>query len=494
MTQRYLIEVDPQRIKWNPRNPRKHRGTEYIRLRESIKAIGIVQPPTVRVLPGGFFEVIDGEGRVSVAQELRFEQIWVVSVGSIDEPEALVMLQASNVVRSFHFLAECKGLANLHRQGMPNRELAQQFGGSEARIQAMVAIGYFPVETLRLIEEHIASSEKQAEVWGYGLLETTLSLREILPGQSPSGGHQHSLDGIYNYSEVHKAVKKVLGGEITHGTEMRIYVANRKNEIYQARFNQDLQRKLAEEIARIQQDINIAKAKQVLEIEQKTQQRYADQVAMLQQQLVDLNERYTKIVNDASKRPGVLEERENELREALQKTAEERQHFQDLQQSLEEQAFQAQAKIEEEVQRAKQLLEEEAKQILDEEIAAQRKEQKRILKQSEDDLKAYYEQKDRERQIKAENTIRGLLSHGVKSLAETQQVVEHIVSRSMIEAVRQLGGTQQNSLLAAMRAMREALERAEDKLTYGESVLYVEGGIVNGHTARHPDSPKGPTQ
>src|SRR5689334_1645531 len=102
MKERYHIQVDPQRIRFNPLNPRKHRGTEYVRLKESIEQIGIIQPPIVRVLPGNFFEVIDGEGRVSVAQELGFEAIWVISLGIVDDHDALVMLQASNTLRSFN--------------------------------------------------------------------------------------------------------------------------------------------------------------------------------------------------------------------------------------------------------------------------------------------------------------------------------------------------------------------------------------------------------
>jgi ParB-like chromosome segregation protein Spo0J len=109
MLQHYLIQVDPQRIKFNPLNPRKHRGTEYVRLKESIEQIGIIQPPIVRVLPGNLFEVIDGEGRVSVGQELGFETIWVMSVGIVDDQEALVLLQASNTLRSFNFLGNCSG-------------------------------------------------------------------------------------------------------------------------------------------------------------------------------------------------------------------------------------------------------------------------------------------------------------------------------------------------------------------------------------------------
>lgn len=125
MYQPQLIEVDPQRIKFNPKNPRKHQGPEYLRLKQSVKEVGVIQLPTLRVLPGGFYEAIDGEGRVRSAQEARRQTMWAISLGLVNDQDALTMLQASNTVRSFGFLAECRGLANLHRQGQSVETIAK---------------------------------------------------------------------------------------------------------------------------------------------------------------------------------------------------------------------------------------------------------------------------------------------------------------------------------------------------------------------------------
>lgn len=477
---RHLIEVDPQRIKFNPLNPRKHRGTEYIRLQASIRAIGIVQPPIVRILPAGFYEVIDGEGRVSIAQEEHVEKIWVVSVGIIDEHDALVMLQASNTMRSFNLLAECKGLATLHRQGMSSKDLAKQFGSSDSKIITMVAIGYFPAQILARIEEHIATAEKQAEVWTYTLLLQILPLRELLPGTlSPRVGGE--LDGHYDYREVDVAVEKVIRGEITGVEQMRTYVVNRRYEIYQERFDQDLHRRLEEELARLKQELDIAKEQQVHEIEEQTREEYADQIAILQRQLDELGKRHTEIIKEVARRPEIVERREQELREHIQQAEAERQQLRDARRILQEQAERAQAQQEEEARSRRKQVEEEGKQELERALAEQRENQQRAFKQMEQDLKAAYAQKEQDLQIKAENTIHGLLSHGIKSLTEAQQVLEHIISASIIQHVQHLGGTQQERLLGAIRSMNEVLDQAERKLTRRDLVMQVEGGIVNGH-------------
>ncbi len=481
--QRHLIEVDPQRIKFNPLNPRKHRGPEYLRLKENIKKNGIIQLPTVRVLDGKFYEVIDGEGRVSIAQEEHFEKIPVVSVGIIDEHEALVMLQSANTMRSFNFLAECKGLANLHRQGNTIRQLAEQFSSHESKIANMVAIGYFPDELLAKIQDDIARSEEQAARWGYGLLHLILHLRELLPGQAAAGAKWSPLDGIYDYREVNRAVEEVINGKITTGEQMHTYVVNRRYEIYQERFNQDLHRRLEEELAQTRKDLEAVNEQKIHEIEEEAQRRYQGQIDILQSQLDDLSKRHTQIVKQVAKRPEIIEKREKDLTEAIQQAEKERQELQKRRQQWDEEAQQAQLKLQEEMRQKQELWEKEFKKQLGDEISVQREEQKRKLQKTEEDLKAFYAQKDRERQIKAENTIRGLLSNGIKSLAEAQQIIDHIVSPGMIQGVLQLGGAQHESLLWAIRSLSEALDQAEKKLIYGDVVIHVESGGTNGYKA-----------
>src|SRR2546429_4523379 len=208
-----LVEVDPDLIKFNTANPRKHHGSEYFRLKKSVAEVGMVQMPTVRVLPGGFFECIDGEGRVKIAQEAHLPTIWAVSLGIVDSPEALTMLQAANAIRDFNYLAECKGLANLHQQGTTIPTLAEKFGVHQSLIAQMVAIGHFPDNLFTLIQEDMARSEEQASRWTQTLLHGILPLRQEQHGlnarQIEQGRSVH-LETLYDYTEVRLAVEKVM--------------------------------------------------------------------------------------------------------------------------------------------------------------------------------------------------------------------------------------------------------------------------------------------
>src|SRR5438445_711379 len=43
-----LIQLDPAAITFNPYNARRHTGTDFVRLQQSIKEVGLVQYPLVR--------------------------------------------------------------------------------------------------------------------------------------------------------------------------------------------------------------------------------------------------------------------------------------------------------------------------------------------------------------------------------------------------------------------------------------------------------------
>jgi hypothetical protein len=228
-----LIEVDPMMIKFNEQNPRKHQGTEFLRLKESVREIGVVQLPTVRALSGGFSECIDGEGRVKAAQEAQIPTIWVISLGKVSDIDALIMLQAANTVRDFSYLAGCKGLANLHRQGQSSESIAHSLGVSSKTVQRDISIGYFPERTLTLIQEdllragketqdldvtgnQVGLGEKRMFSWSASTLYTLFPLRIQKTGR----GDTSTLDSLYDYTEVHRAIEKIVRSEIVYPTHI----------------------------------------------------------------------------------------------------------------------------------------------------------------------------------------------------------------------------------------------------------------------------------
>ncbi len=482
--QHHLIEIDIGRIKVNPLNPRKHQGEAFDQLKASIEEIGIIVPPLVRVLPAGFYEIIDGEGRTLAAKELGWEKIEVFSIGIADDASTLTMLQVTNSVRTFGFLAECRGLANLHRKEKTKSVLAKETGKKENEITFMIAIGYFPEAILHQIEIDTARSEERAAIWTSTFLRDVLPLRELRPGVTdPSAGAGwRSLDGVYEYHEVNAAIVAAIGGQISTLSEMRTHVSNRRYEIYKTRFDQEVQKRVQEELDLAKQALAQAHAKKEECLEQEISARYTAQVQVLQDQYDDLNRRHKATIADIARHPEEekqrIAEHERRIAAEIEKTQAERLRLQAQQEAI---AQQKKRELQQQ-ETLRRSLEAEAQRKLAVNLA----EQDRKHQEAEKELRNFYEEKSLTSQVKAETTIRGLISHVIRLLTEAQQAVDHSVSPAMIQAVHDLGGAQHESFLWTIRSLAEALNRAENKLTYGDR----DGNIIDGGGSRNGHQPE----
>jgi ParB-like chromosome segregation protein Spo0J len=460
VNQPQLIEVDPQLIKFSRLNPRKHQGSEFDRLRQSVKEVGIVQLPTVRVRPAGFYEVIDGEGRVRSAQDARHRAIWVVSLGIVSDQDALTMLQSANSVRSFGFLAECKGLANLHRQGQSGRELAKRFGTDHGTMANYIGIGYFPETLVEKVNQASASlSESRGITLGYKTLQSLLILRQVLPGQTIPGRFSidsPALDGTYDYREVEIAIEKIIQGEITTQDQLSAYVANRRRELFEQRFNEEMRLRLEAELVQTKQALEESYNQQLQGIQAQTASRYEAQVAVLRQQYDDLDKQYQRLVRDVAKRPEIIAQREADLQKKLKAAEVERERFQTLQQQVQSEVQKAQAEARAAIQHE-----------LSEAIKEQRKAMDQQLAQARADMEAFYTQKDQQRQLQAEKSVRQTVAHGTELLSQTQQWILHLTSPGFVKGVSWLPDTEIGSLLAQIMAVQRTLTEALEAIRGG---------------------------
>ena len=449
-----MLEVDPQRIKFNPKNPRRHRGTEFLRLKASLEEVGVVQVPTVRVLSGGFYECIDGEGRVQAAKEAQLKAMPVASVGPISDQEALVMLQSANAVRSFHFLMECRGLANLYRQGISSAELAEKFGTSRPQMLSMIGVGDFPEKIQSLILDDIAQSEDEAHRWTPKLLTEILPLRQELTEQQG-----------YTYEEVELAVQKVLEGKIHTISDMKGYVGERRSALFRQYFDQALEQKLEQEIEQTKHTLEEEYKEELKIVEEQTASQYRLQVEALQEKFNDLKKKHDALVKDVAKRPEMVEQYEAELRQKMEATEKERLQLQKAQQEVLCQ------------------LEKKMKEQLEVELQKQRDALSEEYAQREIDLQALYARKDRDLTIKAQVTMQQILAQGLKTLVEAQQWTIHLMTPDVLKGLIWISDAEMKALCAEIQAVRETLEKAEDKLTHSDFVL--ERNFPNGFSSYH---------
>jgi hypothetical protein len=482
MYQPQLIEVDPHRVKFNPKNPRKHEGEEFDRLKQSVGEIGVVQLPTVRVLPGGFYEVIDGEGRVRAAQVAQLDTIWVVSYGIVGDLDALTMLQSSNTVREFSFVAECRGAANLHRQGKPAESIAKALGLTPNVTRHFIGIGYFPNDVLDMIQRDALESVNDAStgtftdsvnvpkkriVWGHRTVREFLPLRQLLPGAKPPN-EERPHDQCYDYTEVRIAVEKAIRREISTQEEINAYVEKRRRELFEQHFDKELRERLEAELIESKRALEESYSQQLQGAKEETAKRYEAQVAALQRQYDELDQEYKKVVAKAAKQPELIKQYEDRLQKKQNEAEQERARWQKLQQE-----------VQQEVQKTQQEAQRSIQQQLSEAIKAQRKAMDEQLEQTKVDMEAYYAQKDQQRQLIAEKSVRQAVAHGTELLSQTQQSLLHITSPGFVKGVAWLSEAEVASLLAQIMAVQDTLAKALEAIRHGYTIEAEERTIAN---------------
>lgn len=472
-----LMQIDPFLIQFHPANPRKHQGTEFLRLKHNIEKVGMVQFPTVRDLHAEFVECLDGGGRVLVARENHEQQIWVVNLGKVHDSDALMMLQAANAVRTFGLLDECRGLANLHRQGESTRSLADKFSADPSTIGRMVAIGYFPDDLLALIRDDSAQSEEHAQRWTYSLLRELLPLRQERGGKAPQ--HEQTLDDCYDYREVRLAIELVIRGEIAGSVhDIHDYVTQRRLTLFETRFDQTLHTQVAIELEKAKQAIHEGHAKELERVKElakrESVEQYEERLQRLQKKHEELNRDYHAAVSKVAKESAVVEQLQRDLQRQTKATEQERRDLEEKKRNIEEEAQITEQHREQANQRWR---EEELERLQTKERGEQR--------QRKMELEAHYSSRERELELKTATSVHQVVADCTRLLSEAQLSVLNLISPDVLKGVIWLQRPEVMALIAQLHTVRETLEQAEERLLHGDVVFEPERRSSDGSQAHH---------
>lgn len=83
-----IIAVPTESLRPNPWNTNKMDAASFRKLRESIERVGAFKPVVVREHESGEYEIVGGEHRWAVMNELGWPEIQVVNLGSISDAQA----------------------------------------------------------------------------------------------------------------------------------------------------------------------------------------------------------------------------------------------------------------------------------------------------------------------------------------------------------------------------------------------------------------------
>ena len=143
----HLIQIDPQKIVPNPRQPRTHFDpSDLAELVHSVREFGVLQPVVVRKNADGDYELIMGERRTRAAREAGLAAIPAVVRETADE-DLLRDALLENLHRSeLNPLEEASAYQQLLEDfGITQEELATRIGRSRPQISNTIRLLKLPV-------------------------------------------------------------------------------------------------------------------------------------------------------------------------------------------------------------------------------------------------------------------------------------------------------------------------------------------------------------
>lgn len=148
-TQRPDVVLDTipiDQIRPNPYQPRRFFSEDAIQeLAGSIRAVGLLQPISVRQVSGGY-ELIAGERRLRACKSLGHSSIRaLIQTEMIDQDSAMLAMIENLQRENLHFFEEAEGYQNLIREhGFTQEELARRLAKNQSTIANKLRILRLP--------------------------------------------------------------------------------------------------------------------------------------------------------------------------------------------------------------------------------------------------------------------------------------------------------------------------------------------------------------
>ena len=150
-----VLYIPVGQIRPNPAQPRRIFDQQSLaELSESIKTYGILQPLTVRKMPGGF-ELVAGERRLRAARLAGLAEVPCLLLEVDDRQSGMIALVENLQRRDLDYIEEAQGLARLMKTyGLNQEQAAAQVGKSQSAVANKLRLLRLGEPVLAALREH----------------------------------------------------------------------------------------------------------------------------------------------------------------------------------------------------------------------------------------------------------------------------------------------------------------------------------------------------
>ena len=150
---RTLRRIRVSEIARNPNQPRKYFDPEAIaQLAESIRQYGVLNPLTVRRVPGGGYELVAGERRLRAARVAGLNDVPCLLIAADNEDSSAIALVENLQRRDLDFFEEAYGFKRLIDQyGLTQEEAARKVGKTQSAVANKLRLLRLSPQNMELI-------------------------------------------------------------------------------------------------------------------------------------------------------------------------------------------------------------------------------------------------------------------------------------------------------------------------------------------------------
>lgn len=230
-----IAKIEIAKIKPNPYQPREtFDRTALEELKQSIIEKGVIQPITVRRLPGGMYELISGERRVRASTEAGLTHIPAYIIEVESEKELLELSLIENIQREkLNPIEIAKAYQRLIEElGYTQEEIAKKIGKDRTTVANFIRLLKLPEQIQESLKRgeitmgharaliNLPSRKLQVEIWnkivkqGWSVRKVEKIVRDLSKGKIAEERTTKKKTAQSEFRDIESKLKRIFGTQV----------------------------------------------------------------------------------------------------------------------------------------------------------------------------------------------------------------------------------------------------------------------------------------